>query len=158
MKKYLKDFSVFLVKALLIVFVFYLTVCSPAERIARITKRNPQLLEKQNIIVRDTVVFPGLNFSKPLIIRDRDTVRDTVNNTFFEYIREVDTLRINVTSKPDTIFTEKEIEVEVVKVYTKTEKVIPLWVRLLVGGLILVVVLLSLKLSGRWFDRLQTKA
>ncbi len=118
------------IKHYILVFFVLTTACSPAQRIERITRRNPQLLERKTIIARDTLIYPGLNFFKSLIIRDRDTLHDTVNNTEFEYIRDVDTLYIKAKSKPDTIKIEIPVEVDAVQIYKNAPET-PLWCKLL---------------------------
>jgi len=143
------------------------TACSPAQRIERITKRNPQLLERQTIIVRDTIVRPGINVEKTLIVRERDTVYTDFNkensqlqsnknddkkhsypNIKVRVIRDGDSLTIGIEIPPDTLKTEKPIDVDVVKVY-KTKREIPIWYRLLIFPFACVALYCFLKWFGR---------
>ncbi len=140
-----------------ILIFFVLTIaCSPAQRIERITRRNPQLLERKTIIARDTLIYPGLNFFRPIIIRDHDTVRDTVGNTEFEYIRNIDTLYIKVKSKPDTITVEIPIEVDAVRVYESKHE-IPLWSKLMFLPLVLHILYRFITWIGRKMDNSEAK-
>jgi hypothetical protein len=135
-----------------ILFALATTACSPAQRIERITRRNPQLLERKTIIARDTLIYPGLNFAKPLIIRNRDTVRDAIGQTKFEYIRDTDTLYITVKTTPDTITVEIPIEAEVVRIY-ETKKEVPFWCKLPIGVLVIYGLFWIFKRFERKMDR-----
>ena len=140
-----------------IVLLLLLTsACSPAQRIERITNRNPQLMEKQTITVRDTVVWPGITISTQRTVRDRDTVRDTINNVKVQIIRISDTIYLNVEVPPDTIPTEADVDVDVVKVY-KTQRDPPMWVRISLLLLVFYVVFRFIRWTGKGMDKLKAE-
>ena len=139
----MKTKNIFLVFLLLIV-----TGCSPAQRVARIVRNNPQLLEKQTITVRDTVITPEKVLKDTLVIRENETIVKTIDGTRLEIERNFDTIRIKWIQPADTIFIEKEVEVEVVRVY-EIKREFPWWARLL----LFIVVMFGLYWFLKWFGR-----
>jgi len=133
---------------LLVFLVLIATGCSPAQRVARIVRNNPQLLEKQTITVRDTVITPEKVLKDTLVIRENETIVKTIDGTRLEIERNFDTIRIKWIQPADTIFIEKEVEVEVVRVY-EIKREFPWWARLL----LFIVVMFSLYWFLKWFGR-----
>ena len=89
--------------------------CSPQERLNRLITKHPTLLQKDTIIVRDTVVVENYNYDTTTIIKLHDTTT-VINNErvvlkyYYDTLREV--IYHDVECLGDTVYTEKLITVE----------------------------------------------
>ena len=124
--------------------ILLLFSCSPAKRLDRLVSRHPELKQADTITIRDTLISPGIRADTTLHL---DQLYDTVvlekERLQVKLLRMTDTLRVEGTCNPDTIFYEKQIPIEKIKLVTepfslKTLKPV-LW--LLVGILLLVLIL-----------------
>ena len=64
-KSFIKDFIKVTILFLLLYFLFS---CTPQRRLNRLLTNHPELLEKDTIIVRDTVVVQNYNYDTTTII------------------------------------------------------------------------------------------
>ena len=89
--------------------------CSPQERLNRLITKHPELLQKDTIIVRDTVVVENYNYDTTTIIRLHDTTT-VINNErvilkyYYDTLREV--IHHEVECLGDTVYTETIVTVE----------------------------------------------
>tara|TARA_R110000824_G_scaffold10087_6_gene44804 strand:+ start:3565 stop:4011 length:447 start_codon:yes stop_codon:yes gene_type:complete len=124
--------------------------CSPQERLNRLISNNPQLVQQDTIIVRDTVVVENYNYDTTTIIKLYDTTT-VINNErvvlkyYYDTLREV--IYHEVECLGDTVYTEKLITVEkaVFRELSWWEK----YKELIFIGLILIFVLMILKKIGK---------
>ena len=95
--------------------ILFLSSCSPQQRLQRLLKKNPQLIELDTIIVRDTVIIDTYNYDTltTFVYSDTTTV---INNekTILKYFYDTLTREIwhEVECLGDTIIKEKVIQVE----------------------------------------------
>lgn len=97
--------------------------CSPQKRLERILKNNPYILSSETITVRDTVIIPGIVIDTTVITKQRDTVEIFKDRLYTRIIRNIDTLIVFSESGSDTIYLEKTVPIEKIKV----EKLPKLW-------------------------------
>ena len=89
--------------------------CSPQERLNRLITKHPQLLQKDTVIVRDTVIVENYNYDTTTIIRTHDTTT-VINNErvvlkyFYDTLREV--IHHEVKCLGDTVYIETLVPVE----------------------------------------------
>ena len=97
----------------LLLYLFF--SCTPQRRLNRLLTNHPELLEKDTIVVRDTVVVENYNYDTTTIIRLHDTTT-VINNErvilkyYYDTLREV--IYHDVECLGDTVYTEKLITVE----------------------------------------------
>jgi len=124
--------------------ILLLFSCSPASRLQRLVSRHPELRLPDTLIVRDTLITPVVTADTTLHIEQLyDTVILEKERLQVKLIRKLDTLYLNGTCLPDTIYYEKQIPVEKIKLIKepfsfRAVKTI-LW--LLAGIMILVLIL-----------------
>ena len=124
--------------------------CSPQKRLNRLITKHPTLLQKDTIIVRDTVVVENYNYDTTTIIKLHDTTT-VVNNErlilkyYYDTLREV--IHHDVECLGDTVYTEKLITVEkaVFKELSWWDK----YKDFIYIGLFLILVLIILKKLGK---------
>ena len=89
--------------------------CSPQERLNRLITKHPELLQKDTIIVRDTVVVENYNYDTTTIIRSHDTTT-VINNErvvlkyYYDTLREV--IYHEVECLGDTVYIETLVPIE----------------------------------------------
>ena len=97
-------------------FLILLTSCSPAKRLENLVQRHPELKVADTLILRDTLITPGIQADTTLHIeRLYDTVTIEKERLQVKLLRKLDTLYLSGNCKPDTIFYEKKIPVEKIK-------------------------------------------
>ncbi|MBC8436719.1 hypothetical protein H8D85_00180, partial [bacterium] len=90
-KSFIKDF---IKVTILFSLLYFLFSCTPQRRLNRLLTNHPQLLEKDTIIVKDTVVVQNYNYDTTTIIRLHDTTT-VINNErvvlkyYYDTLREV---------------------------------------------------------------------
>jgi len=146
-KSFIKDFIKVTILFLLLYFLFS---CTPQRRLNRLLTNNPELLEKDTIIVRDTVVVENYNYDTTTIIKLHDTTT-VINNErvilkyYYDTLREV--IHHEVECLGDTVYTEKLVTVEkaVFRELSWWEK----YKEFIYIGLVLILVLIVLKKLGK---------
>jgi hypothetical protein len=146
-KSFIKDFIKIAILFLLLCFLFS---CTPQRRLNRLLTNNPELLEKDTIIVRDTVVVENYNYDTTTIIKLHDTTT-VINNErvilkyYYDTLREV--IHHEVECLGDTVYTEKLVTVEkaVFRELSWWEK----YKEFIYIGLVLILVLIVLKKLGK---------
>ena len=89
--------------------------CSPQERLNRLITKHPQLLQKDTVIVRDTVVVENYNYDTTTIIRTHDTTT-VINNErvvlkyYYDTLREI--IHHDVECLGDTVYIETLVPIE----------------------------------------------
>jgi hypothetical protein len=129
-------------RLLLLLLVLSFVACTPQQRLSRILRNHPDLMRHDTVTYRDTIVTPGFVVDSSFLFYNGDTVYITKENVKVRLIYVHDTLKTNITQRPDTIY--KEIKVIVNKVI---EVKIP-WYKdrvnlfLIGAGLVLLLILL----------------
>ena len=146
-KSFIKDFVKIAVLFLLLCFLFS---CTPQRRLNRLLTNHPELLEKDTIVVKDTVVVQNYNYDTTTIIRLHDTT--TVFNNervvlkyFYDTLREV--IHHEVKCLGDTVYIETLVPIE--KAAFRELSWWDKYKEFIYIGLVLMMVLLVLKKIGK---------
>lgn len=111
-KSFIKDF---IKVAILCLLLFLLFSCTPQRRLNRLLTKHPELLERDTIVVKDTVVVENYNYDTTTIIRSHDTTT-VINNErvvlkyYYDTLREV--IYHEVECLGDTVYIETLVPVE----------------------------------------------
>ena len=131
---------IFLIAAVMAICV----ACNPQKRLNRLLMRYPEL--RDTVVIHDTVEAVVEYVRADTVFRDRgDTVTLTKDRVRVRYVRMLgDTVYLSGECLQDTILVPYRVEVPVVQP-TKIIEQIPWWYWVLVWGLILAVILTSLR-------------
>ena len=146
-KSFIKDF---IKVAILFLLLYFLFSCTPQRRLNRLLTNHPELLEKDTIIVRDTVVVENYNYDTTTIIRTHDTTT-VINNErvvlkyYYDTLREI--IHHDVECLGDTVYIETLVPIEkaVYKELSWWQK----YKEFIYIGLFLILVLMILKKLGK---------
>ena len=146
-KSFIKDFIKVTILFLLLYFLFS---CTPQRRLNRLLTNHPQLLEKDTIIVKDTIVVQNYNYDTTTIIRTHDTTT-VINNErvvlkyYYDTLREI--IHHDVECLGDTVYIETLVPIEkaVYKELSWWQK----YKEFIYIGLFLILVLMILKKLGK---------
>ena len=146
-KSFIKDFIKVTILFLLLYFLFS---CTPQRRLNRLLTNHPQLLEKDTIIVKDTVIVQNYNYDTTTIIRTHDTTT-VINNErvvlkyYYDTLREI--IHHDVECLGDTVYIETLVPIEkaVYKELSWWQK----YKEFIYIGLFLILVLMILKKLGK---------
>jgi len=130
--------------------LYLLFSCTPQRRLNRLLTNHPELLEKDTIVVRDTVVVENYNYDTTTIIRLHDTTT-VINNErvvlkyYYDTLREV--IHHDVECLGDTVYIETLVPIEkaVFKELSWWQK----YKEFIYIGLFLILVLIILKKLGK---------
>ena len=146
-KSFIKDFIKIAILCLLLCLLFS---CTPQRRLNRLLTNHPELLEKDTIIVKDTVVVQNYNYDTTTIIRLHDTTT-VINNErvvlkyYYDTLREI--IHHDVECLGDTVYIETLVPIEkaVYKELSWWQK----YKEFIYIGLFLILVLMILKKLGK---------
>ena len=146
-KSFIKDFIKVTILFLLLYFLFS---CTPQRRLNKLLTNHPELLEKDTIIVRDTVVVQNYNYDTTTIIRTHDTTT-VINNErvvlkyYYDTLREI--IHHDVECLGDTVYIETLVPIEkaVFRELSWWQK----YKEFIYIGLFLILVLIVLKKLGK---------
>ena len=146
-KSFIKDFIKIAILFLLLCFLFS---CTHQRRLNRLLTNHPELLEKDTIVVRDTVVVQNYNYDTTTIIRLHDTTT-VINNErvvlkyYYDTLREI--IHHDVECLGDTVYIETLVPIEkaVYKELSWWQK----YKEFIYIGLFLILVLIILKKLGK---------
>ena len=141
--------SIFKVLVQIILFSFLLS-CSPQQRLNRLLTKHPQLLERDTIVVIDSVIVENYVRDTTTIIQTHDTTT-VINNErvvlkyFYDTLREV--IHHEVKCLGDTVYVETLVPIEkaVFRELSWWDK----YKEFIYIGLVLMMVLLVLKKIGK---------
>jgi len=130
--------------------LYLLFSCTPQRRLNRLLTNHPELLEKDTVVVRDTVVVENYNYDTTTIIKLHDTTT-VINNErvilkyYYDTLREV--IHHDVECLGDTVYIETLVPIEkaVFKELSWWEK----YKEFIYIGLFLILVLIILKKLGK---------
>ena len=146
-KSFIKDFIKI---AILFLLLYFLFSCTPQRRLNRLLTNHPELLEKDTIIVKDTVIVQNYNYDTTTIIRLHDTTT-VINNErvvlkyYYDTLREI--IHHDVECLGDTVYIETLVPIEkaVYKELSRWQK----YKEFIYIGLFLILVLIILKKLGK---------
>jgi hypothetical protein len=129
--------------------------CSPQRRLEKLLERHPELTSKDTLMVRDTLITPGVTADTSLLLAHLpDTVIIQKEKLRMELVRLHDTLFVSGNCMSDTIIRTLEVPVEKIRL-VKPDKAAMLigklpWIMagLIAFSLSLVMVVLKRKLFG----------
>lgn len=102
-------------KLLLYIIAIALLSCSPQKRLNRLVKKNPELIQKDTVIVHDTVIIPTVQIDTTTIFIPHKTV-EVINNEKVRLQYRYDTITREiyheVECKGDTIIRDILVPVE----------------------------------------------
>ena len=146
-KSFIKDF---IKVTILFSLLYFLFSCTPQRRLNRLLTNHPELLEKDTIIVKDTVIVQNYNYDTTTIIRLHDTTT-VINNErvvlkyYYDTLREI--IHHDVECLGDTVYIETLVPIEkaVFRELSWWEK----YKEFIYIGLVLILVLTILKKLGK---------
>lgn len=123
-----------------------LVSCSAEKRLQRLIKKHPELVKKDTVYVRDTVITESIKTDTFFVFKPYKTT-----DTFYiekeklkvQIIRQRDTIRANAEVKSDTIYVEKKVPID--NVIVKYDYVNPILNKLFYLSLILLLLFLIIK-------------
>lgn len=122
--------------------VLLLTSCSAQWHLKKAVQKDPSILEKDTLVVTDTVVVPPVVTTDTVISKQQDTIVVEKERLKVRVIRNVDTLIIDAKCDSDTIVQtievpfEKIVYVEQETFFEKIQRLVFYFALLLVAGLI----------------------
>lgn len=122
--------------------VLLLTSCSAQWHLKKAVQKDPSILEKDTLVVTDTVVVPPVVTTDTVISKQQDTIVVEKEKLKVKVIRNVDTLIIDAKCDSDTIVQtievpfEKIVYVEQETFFEKIQRLVFYFALLLVAGLI----------------------
>jgi len=113
--------------------------CSPQKKLERLIKKHPELVQKDTIIVRDTVYTKDIHTDTVFFsFKKTDTFYLEKEKLKIQIIKKYDTLKVSADVKRDTVFLEKKIPVE--KLVVKKD-FSPLLNKLIILSLLLLIII-----------------
>ena len=138
----------------LVLFTLLLSGCSAEYHLRKAVKKDPSILKKETVIVRDTTVLPSVVLKDTVWLKEIDTLILTKEKLNLKIVRVRDTFQIDAECKGDTII--KTIEVPIEKVsFVERDKWYHKMYRYTFFGLLFVVIASILKrILDDYADRL----
>lgn len=97
-----------------------LSSCSANWHLRRAIKKDPSILIKDTVTVRDTLVSETISTDTLIVSKPNDTITIEKERLRIKILRSFDTLRVEGTCIGDTIYFEKKITVEKIVYKSKT--------------------------------------
>lgn len=138
-------------KIIYILFLLLVVSCSPQKRLNRLIDKHPELVQKDTINFKDTIIVPGptANFNIPFT-NFKDNIKfEEKNGIKIFYKIEHDTVKINVEVAIDTVYINKKIPIEKIKYITKIKTKFSLFEKLSLCGIGFLVLILLLRFGIR---------
>ena len=98
--------------------VLSLTSCSAQWHLKKAVQKDPMILEKDTLVVTDTVVVPRVGITDTVTLKQHDTITIVKDRLKVQLIKVNDTITINAECASDTIVRTIEVPYEKV-VYVK---------------------------------------
>ena len=100
--------------------VLSLTSCSAQWHLKKAVQKDPTILEKDTLVVTDTVVTQPVAITDTVTLRQHDTITLVKDRLKIEIVKVNDTITINATCDSDTIISIVEVPYEKI-VYVEKE-------------------------------------
>ncbi len=129
-----------------------LTSCSAQWHLKKAVQKDPTILEKDTLVVTDTVVSPPVAITDTVIMKQHDTITLVKDRLRVQLVKVNDTITIDAICDSDTIISIIEIPYEKI-VYVEQETLLQKIQRL---ALYFVLVFLGFKIVQRLADKYLT--
>ena len=129
--------------------VLLLTSCSAQWHLKKAVQKDPTILEKDTLVVTDTVVVPLVVITDTVTTKQHDTITIVKERMRVQVVRKLDTLIINAQCDSDTIISIVEIPYEKI-IYVEQESLLQKIQRL---ALYFLLVFLGFKVIQRLADK-----
>ena len=126
--------------------VLSLTSCSAQWHLKKAVQKDPTILEKDTLVVTDTVVTQPVAITDTVTLRQHDTITLVKEKLRVQLVKVNDTITINAECASDTIVTTIEVPYEKI-VYVKEKT---LWQKIQGLVLLFALVALALKLTFKY--------
>jgi hypothetical protein len=126
-----------------------LTNCSATWHLKKAVQKDPTILEKDTLVVTDTVVSPPVAITDTVTLKQHDTITLVKDRLKVEIVKVNDTITINAECASDTIITTIEVPYEKI-VYVKEKT---LWQKIQSLAFYFALVLLALAFIRRLIDK-----
>ena len=129
--------------------ILLLSSCSAQWHLKKAVAKDPMILQKDTMVVVDTLVVPSVGITDTVILEQHDTIRLVKDRLKVEIVKVNDTITIDAICDSDTIVSIVEVPYDKI-VYVEKEKPIQIIQRWM-AYLLLVVV--GVKLLQRFADK-----
>ena len=124
--------------------VFILLSCSPQKRLSRLLKHHPELLQKDTVIFRDTLIIPATKYDT-VFNTNFDTIIIDKGRFNIEIIRHDSLIYLTHTTPNDTVFIEKKITVDKI-IYTPEKPKINIWFWIAMGAISFILFIIGINI------------
>ena len=130
-----------------------LSSCSAQWHLKKAVQKDPTIMEKDTLVVMDTVVSPPVAITDTVTLKQHDTITLVKDKLRVQLVKVNDTITINAACDSDTIVRtieipyEKIVYVEKETIFEKIQKLILLF------GLVFIGLFVIRKLLDRFFDK-----
>jgi hypothetical protein len=97
---------------ILLLLVSALTSCSATWHLEKAVKKDPTVLEKQDVTVIDSIVLPPVKVRDTVVLKEHDTIRLVNDKLRVQIVKVKDTITIDAVCESDTIISVVEVPVD----------------------------------------------
>ena len=98
--------------AVKLILISLLTSCSAQWHLKKAVQKDPTILEKDTLVVTDTVVTPPVAITDTVTLKQQDTITLVKERLKVQLVKVNDTITINATCDSDTIISVIEVPYE----------------------------------------------
>ena len=132
-----------------LIIMLLLTSCSAQWHLKKAVHKDPTILEKDTLVVTDTVVSPPVAITDTVIMRQHDTITLVKDRLRVNIVKVNDTITIDAICDSDTIISIVEIPYDKI-VYVEKES---LWDKIKSLTIYMGLALITFKIIMKQFDR-----
>ena len=132
-----------------LILMLSLTSCSAQWHLKKAVQKDPTILEKDTLVVMDTVVSPPVAITDTVIMKQHDTITLVKDRLKVSIVKVNDTITIDAICDSDTIISIVEVPYEKI-IYVEQESLLQKIQRL---ALYFVLVMLGFKVIQRLADK-----
>ena len=103
-----------------LIIISFLTSCSAQWHLKKAVQKDPMILEKDTIVVQDTLVVPPVAIMDTVTMRQHDTITLVKEKLKVQLVKVNDTITINAVCDSDTIVRTIEVPYEKI-IYVEKE-------------------------------------
>jgi len=135
--------------AVKLILISLLTSCSAQWHLKKAVQKDPSILEKDTLVVTDTVVSPPVAITDTVIMKQHDTITLVKDRLSVKIVKVNDTITIDAICDSDTIIRVIEVPYDKI-VYVEKEKPLQIIQRY---ALYLLLVIIGIKVIQRIADK-----
>ena len=129
-----------------LVMIALLPGCSATWHLKVAIKKDPTILEKDTLVVTDTIVTAPVELRDTMVLENRDTIVVVKDRLKLQLVRSFDTIAVEAECSSDTIINTIEVPVEKI-VYVEREKFSDKIQRYSLVGIFIVATYLAIRIS-----------